>query len=147
MEMHSLSGEPNHESENVIPQFGIVTTMVDDNLARSQVEACKTLKTPNLLIRVISSEDIWSFVSILDGNTMIELMKRIGDIESNTEEAKEKWNKSIPFRKRMKQYSNSQIKKIAEANLKKLLEEVDVKQMESEFDTRLSIRQEESKDR
>ena len=145
--MHSLSGEPNHESENVIPQFEIVTTMEDDNLARSQVEACKTLKTPNLFIRVISSEDIWPFVSILDGNTMIELMKRISDIELNTEEAKEKWNKSIPFRERMKQYSNSQIKKIAEANLKKLLEEVNVKQMESEFDTRLSIRQEESKDK
>ena len=47
----------------------------------------------------------------------------------------------------MKQYSNSQIKKIAEDNLKELLEEVDVKQMDSEFDTRLSIRQEESKDK
>ena len=142
MEMHSLSGGPNHKSENVIPQFGIVTTMVDDNLVRSQVETCKTLKTSNLLIRVISSEDICPFVSILDDNAMIELMKRIGDIESNTEEAKEKWNKSIPFRERMKQYSNFQIKKITEDKLKELLDEVDVKQMESEFDTILSIRQE-----
>ena len=73
---------------------------------------------------------------------MTEIINLIENIKLSIGKLKEQWIRSNPLLERIKQHLNDLIKETKEASLKELLEKIDSKRIESEFEDRLHIKEE-----